>query len=158
MKLLDSWQRTSWLTTKVCHMRRAMETGSNWTRRLWLLRASQAAANTQSIHISLPLAPIQPVASALYCSLGEEYIFWGCFYFFCVFKAPGTSLFTDAHLTSVSVVFTQIHFIQICLNRSPSCIYTTLSGSSVLSSCQGAFHHHQQTSPHSLTPCCSDSL
>lgn len=59
-----------------------METGSNWTRRLWLLRASQAAANTQSIHISLPLAPIQPVASALYCSLGEEYIFWGCFIFF----------------------------------------------------------------------------
>ena len=35
-------------------MRRAMETGSNWTRKLWLLRANQAAANTQSTHISHP--------------------------------------------------------------------------------------------------------
>uniref|UniRef100_A0A3B5A8Q5 Uncharacterized protein n=1 Tax=Stegastes partitus TaxID=144197 RepID=A0A3B5A8Q5_9TELE len=39
--------------TKVCLTRRATETGSNWTTP-WLLRASRAAANTQSIRISRP--------------------------------------------------------------------------------------------------------
>lgn len=55
-----------------------METGSNWTRRLWLLRASQAAANTQSIHIkpsaSLwqgPASATPPVAPALSAAASE---------------------------------------------------------------------------------------
>lgn len=54
MRLHTSWWRISWLMTKVCHMRKAMATVSNWTRRLWLLRASQAAANARSIHVNQP--------------------------------------------------------------------------------------------------------
>lgn len=66
----DSWWRISWLMTKACLMRRAMETVSNWTRRLWLLRASRAAANTQSIRISHPppLGGIQPAQLGLWLS------------------------------------------------------------------------------------------
>lgn len=85
-----------------------METGSNWTRRLWPLRASQAAANTRSVHISHP-PPFGRVRrlwlSALYCSLAEEYeFFWGG-----VFKAPGTSPpGTAAHLTCSSKSLTVV--------------------------------------------------
>lgn len=78
-----------------------METGSNWTTMLHPLRASQAVANTQSVHISHP-PPFGRLRrlwlSALYCSLTEEYTFFGG-----VFKAPGTSPpGTSAHLTCSS--------------------------------------------------------
>lgn len=49
-----SWWRTSWPTTKDSHTRRATVTVSNWIRRLWLRRASQAAANPQSVHDPCP--------------------------------------------------------------------------------------------------------
>lgn len=57
-----SWWRTSWLTTKGCRTRRAMATASNWIRRLWLWRASRAAANPQSLHLLRSMANFDLVA------------------------------------------------------------------------------------------------
>lgn len=96
-----SWWRISWLMTKACLMRRAMETVSNWTRRLWLLRASRAAANTQSTHISPP----PPHGRDPACSAGsvavrpsEEQDFLQ------VIKAPGSSpLCAGARLTRTAM-------------------------------------------------------
>nr|XP_046154661.1 ras-related protein Rab-7L1-like isoform X3 [Oncorhynchus gorbuscha] len=47
MRQLGSWWRTSCSMTRACRTRRATETASNWTRRRWLPRVSQAAASSE---------------------------------------------------------------------------------------------------------------
>lgn len=81
-----SWWRTSWLTTKACRTRRATASVSNWIRRLRLRRASQAAANPQSLHVPCPSVlggllsgRAARGSPALDCGSQRNRNFWGFF-------------------------------------------------------------------------------
>lgn len=99
-----SWWRTSWLTTKACRTRRATATVSNWIRRLWLRRASQAAANPRPDHVPYPsvLGGLSSGCTArgspaLHCrSQRNSNVFLSRGG---VIKAPGSFPLTNGHMT-----------------------------------------------------------
>lgn len=94
-----SWWRTSWLMTKGCRTRRAMATASNWIRRLWLRRASRAAANPQSLHIPRSLVDFDLVVPPKLRSPPPQFSEEEECFLRGVVKAPDSSPSANGHMT-----------------------------------------------------------